>query len=78
MQVDRFTSFEIRPLFIRWRSDSCLLPIDIMSFYETSKNVSLDQDNKTLRAECKGPDGKVHPSSIDLSIYLGNHNGSFV
>jgi len=49
-----------------------------MSFYETSNNVRLDTDNKTIRAECKGPDGKFHPSSIDLSMYLGNHNGSFV
>jgi hypothetical protein len=49
-----------------------------MSFYETSRNVKLDEDNRTLRAECKGPDGKFHPTSIDLGMHLGSHNGSFV
>ncbi|KIM73641.1 hypothetical protein PILCRDRAFT_828935 [Piloderma croceum F 1598] len=49
-----------------------------MSFYETSRNVRLDEDNRTLRAECKGSDGKFHPTSIDLGMHLGNHNGSFV
>jgi hypothetical protein len=48
-----------------------------MSFYETSRDVRLDEDIRTLRAECKGPDGKYHPTSIDLSMHLGNDDGSF-
>lgn len=49
-----------------------------MSFYDTSLNVRLDDDNKTLRADCADVDGHYHPSSINISQYLGNHNGCFV
>lgn len=69
---------EVRPLLIRWRVGSYLLPKSIMSFYQTARNVRLDTDNQTLKAECKGSDGKYHPTSIDLSMYLGNHGGSFL
>ncbi|KZP30801.1 Cyanovirin-N [Athelia psychrophila] len=48
-----------------------------MSFYESSLNVDLDSDKKTLRADCKDSAGRYHPSSIDISQYLGNHDGSF-
>jgi hypothetical protein len=47
-----------------------------MSFFESSRNVSLQ--GSVLHAQCTGPDGQFHDSSIDTNNLLGNNNGSFV
>lgn len=43
----------------------------------TQSCAGLFLQDSILKGLCLGPDGKLHPSTIDLTSCYGNHNGSF-
>ncbi|GAB1312312.1 hypothetical protein MFIFM68171_02522 [Madurella fahalii] len=48
-----------------------------MSFQLSSRNITLDGDNHTLKCECQKEDGTWQYASIDLNKYIGNIDGWF-
>ncbi|KAG8413081.1 hypothetical protein J3459_015809 [Metarhizium acridum] len=47
-----------------------------MSFYESSKNIWLE-DGHILHADCQDDDGNWNESTIDLNEFIGNSDGWF-
>ena len=46
-----------------------------MSFHKSARNIHLDQDGHTLRAELQDSQGNWKAASVDMDKYLGNENG---